>query len=219
MSIAKTFATSLFALEQVANVNDAMLDLEEEEEIEEDLDSSARRLLLGFEALLGILLQLSDELELVSTFATKTDTVAIESLQSVLSFAPELDHVFSQLKPILQNYLDEEPDEEMDDLLYRLNSLMDLLVESTHRVGERHEWNPRAETAYVTLLEMLERDTLEVTCLYDDVEVPEYPLSGHLEEAWTETGHEEEFNTLDVTDDIWMFRQVSEAKIGFVFLH
>jgi hypothetical protein len=38
--------------------------------------------------------------------------------------------------------------------------------------------------------------------------VPEYPLSGHLEEAWTETGHEEEFKTLDVTDDIWMFRQV-----------
>ena len=89
-------------LELVANVNDAMLELEEEEnrsdyDAEQNLDSSARRLLLGFEALLGILLALSDELELVSTFATKKDTIAIDSLQAVLSFAPELDHVFSQL--------------------------------------------------------------------------------------------------------------------------
>jgi len=201
-------------LDLVANVNDAMLELEEEENRSDydeelaDLDSSARRLLLGFEALLGILLQLSDELELVSTFASKKDSIAIDSLQAVLRYATELDHVFEQLKPILQTYLYEEPEEDMDDLLYRLNSLMDLLVESTHRVGERHEWNPRAETAYVTLLEMLERDTLEVTCLFDDEDVPEYALSGHLEEAWTETGHEDEFETLDVTDDIWMFRQV-----------
>jgi hypothetical protein len=71
----KTKSDALLGL--VANVNGAMSALEEESQSEwgegkeADMDSTPRRLLHGFEALVGILLQLSDELELLSTFARR----------------------------------------------------------------------------------------------------------------------------------------------------
>jgi tetratricopeptide (TPR) repeat protein len=208
-------------LEFVANVNDAMLELEGGEQRsgwveskENNLDSSAHRLLHGYEALLGILLQLSDELELISTFAKakkKKDvnlTVHVQALKAVLSFAQTLDQLFTQLKPILQDCFEEEPDEEMDDMLYRLNSLVDLLSETTHRVGEKQEWNERAETIYVTLLELMERETLELTCYFDDVDTPEYELSANIHEAWSATGHIEELRALQYASDPWLFRQL-----------
>ena len=173
---------------------------------------TSHRLLHGFEALLGALLQLSDELELISTFGGVLDgsatVVSSDALNAVLGHAPTLDQVFSSLKPILQHYLEEEPDDEMDHLLGRAQKLVRLLCELTYRVCQRQEWNPRAETAYVTLLELLERTTLEVTCVYDDVSIPEYQLSGNLRRAWSATGHVEELKTLYVTNDTWLFRQV-----------
>ena len=217
----KKSARSEALLEFVANVNDAMLELENGEQRsdwveskENNLDSSAHRLLHGYEALLGILLQLSDELELISTFAKakrKKDinlTVHVQALKAVLSFAQTLDQLFTQLKPILQSCFEEEPDEEMDDMLYRLNSLVDLLSETTHRVGEKQEWNERAETIYVTLLELMERETLELTCYFDDVDTPEYELSANIHEAWSATGHIEELRALQYASDPWLFRQL-----------
>ena len=208
-------------LDLVANVNEAMLDLEGgqrgedwAESKENNLDSSAHRLLHGFEALLGIFLQLSDELELISTFAKskkKKDVnamVPVQALKAVLSFAQTLDQLFAELKPILQDCFEEEPDEEMDDMLYRLNSLVDLLCETTHRVGEKQEWNERAETTYVTLLELMEHETLELTCYVDDVDPPEYELSANIHEAWSATGHIEELRALQHANDPWVFRQV-----------
>ena len=174
---------------------------------------TAHHLLHGFEALLGALLQLSDELELISTFGggamdAGATVVSSDALNAVLGHAPTLDQVFSSLKPILQYYLDEEPDDETDHLLSRAQKLVRLLCELTFRVCQRQEWNPRAETAYVTLLEMLERTTLEITCVYDDQSIPEYQLSGNLRRAWAATGHVEELKTLYVTNDAWLFRQV-----------
>ena len=93
-------------------------------------------------------------------------------------------------------------------MLSRAQKLVRLLCELTFRVCQRQEWNPRAETAYVTLLEMLERTTLEITCVYDDQSIPEYQLSGNLRRAWAATGHVEELKTLYVTNDAWLFRQV-----------
>jgi tetratricopeptide (TPR) repeat protein len=184
----------------------------------EKLDSVAsgphtsHRLLHGFEALLGALLQLSDELELVSTFGSVVDgsttVVSSEALNAVLAHAPQLDSVFSTLKPILQHYLEEEPDDEIDHLLVRCQKLVRLLCELTYRVCQRQEWNPRAETAYVTLLELLDRTTLEVTCVYDEVSIPKYQVSGNLRRAWSATGHLEELKTLYVANDTWLFRQV-----------
>lgn len=191
-------------------------DMDSDNENKNDSLSSAphtsHHLLHGFEALLGALLQLSDELELISTFGGALDgsatVVSSEALNAVLGHAPTLDQVFSSLKPILQHYLEEEPDDEMDHLLGRAQKLVRLLCELTYRVCQRQEWNPRAETAYVTLLELLERTTLEITCVYDDVSIPEYQLSGNLRRAWSATGHVEELKTLYVTNDTWLFRQV-----------
>ncbi|KAL3918413.1 MAG: hypothetical protein SGILL_004247 [Bacillariaceae sp.] len=208
-------AKSPALLDFAANVNDAMLDLEEFEEINEEImDSSAHRLLLGFDALLGIFLQLSDELELISTFAKakkKKDRDAmapVQALKAVLSFADTFDQLFDDLKPIILDCFEEDPDEEMDDLLYRLNSLVDLLCETTHRVGDRQEWNERSETTYVTLLELMERDALDLRCYFDDVETPDQGVSANIHEAWSATGHIEELRALQYADDPWIFRQI-----------
>jgi hypothetical protein len=208
-------AKSPALLDFAANVNDAMLDLEEQEELnDQNVDSSAHRLLHGFDALLGIFLQLSDELELISTVATSKkkkdkDTMApVQALKAVLSFADTFDQLFDDLKPIILDCFEEEPDEEMDELLYRLNSLVDLLCETTHRAGERQEWNERAETTYVTLLELMERDALDLRCYFDDVETPDQGLSANIHEAWSATGHIEELRALQYAEDPWIFRQI-----------
>ena len=201
-------------LELVADVNAAMSELEESERSdwaetkEIDIDSTAKRLLYGFEALTGIQLQISDELELMSTFARKKDAGAIEALDLLLTFAPILCDIFSQLKPILLKHLVEEIGEEMNDFLYCMNLSVDLLCEVAHDVGEKQEWNLRVNTVYATLLELLSRDTLEVCCISDDVDTPEYEPSETVEEAWNGTGHEDEFKILHDADDLDVFRQV-----------
>ena len=206
-------------LDLVANVNDAMLDLEEHvgdltESKQANMETSAHRVLHGFDALLGIYLQLSDELELIKTFSKskkkkdKEASMPVLALQSVLSFAETLDQLFDDLKPIILDCFEEEPDEEMDDMLYRLNSLVDLLCETTHRVGEKQEWNERAETTYVTLLELMDREALELQCYFEDVDMPEHGLSANIHEAWSATGHIEELRALQYADDPWLFRQI-----------
>jgi hypothetical protein len=85
---------------------------------------------------------------------------------------------------------------------------MDLLCELSHRIGEKQQWNARANTALVTLLELLARDTLEVSCIYDDLDTPEYPISDLIQDAWTGTGHVDDLKTLLVTSDLFMFRQI-----------
>ncbi|GKY93212.1 hypothetical protein MPSEU_000289000 [Mayamaea pseudoterrestris] len=206
----KVKSDSLLTL--VANVSEAMDDIDkevlDEEEKKEDDASSAKELLLGFEALVGIILQFSDELELMSTFARKRDAASIDALQSLINFAPVIDDVFVELNPILQQCLVDDVDEEMNDLLYGMNLTLDLLCEMTHLVGERQEWNIRANTSYVTLLELLSRDALEVACIFDDIDTPEYELTEQIEDAWSNTGHEEEFKTLQVTADLTIFRQI-----------
>ena len=199
-------------LELVANVSQAMEEIEADgikaEEKDTDIESSAKRLLNGFESLVGIVLQFSDELELMSTFDRRKEAASVDALQSLINFAPMIDDVFVELKPILQKYLVENIDEEMNDLLYGMNLIVDLLCEMTHLVGERQEWNIRANTSYVTLLELLSRDALEIACIFDDIDTPEYELTKQIEDAWANTGHEEEFKTLQVTTDLTVFRQI-----------
>jgi tetratricopeptide (TPR) repeat protein len=199
----------------VSNVNEAMLELEAIEAEQPDFEeTSAHRLLHGFDALLGIYLQLSDELELLSTFAQskkrkeREAMVPLQALKAVLSFAATLDELFADLQPIILDCFEEDPDEEMDDMLYRLNSLVDLLCETTHRVGERQEWNERAETTYVTLLELMEREATELISYFEDVETPEQILSANIHEAWSATGHIEELRALQYASDPWLFRQL-----------
>ena len=208
-------AKSPALLDFAANVNDAMMDLEEQEEAGEQItETSAHRLLHGFDALLGIFLQLSDELELISTFnkskkkKDKETTVHVQALQAVLSFADTFDQLFDDLKPIILDCFEEEPDEEMDEILYRLNSLVDLLCEVTDKVGEKQEWNERTETTYITLLELMERDALDLRCYFDDVTTPDQGLSANIHEAWSATGHIEELRALQYADDPWLFRQI-----------
>jgi hypothetical protein len=86
--------------------------------------------------------------------------------------------------------------------------VVDLLCELTHRVGEKQEWNPRANTSYATLLELLARDTLEITSCYEDMDTPDYEVSPNLGRAWEGTGHVDEFITLQKTHDLTMFRQL-----------
>lgn len=190
-------------------------DSDSEHEKNDSISSGPRtshRLVHSFVAILDALVQLSDEVELVSTFGGVIDggatVVSSDALNAVLSHAPTVNQVLSSFKPILQRYVDQDPDDEMDHLLGRAQKLVRLLCELTYRVCQRQEWNPRAETAYVTLLELLERTTLEVTCVYDDISIPEYQLSGNLRRAWSATGHVEELKTLYVTNDTWLFRQV-----------
>jgi tetratricopeptide (TPR) repeat protein len=204
-------------LELVANVNDAMdelatLGMDDEigrtEKKEADSDPIAKKLLYSFDTLVGFLVQFSDEMELLSTFNRKKDLAAIEALDLLITFAPMIDDVFVELKPILIHFLEEEVDEEMHEFLYGMHLTVDLLCEATYRAGERQEWNLRVNTVYVTLLELLSRDALEVACIFDDVDTPEYELTEAIEEAWTGSGHEEEFKTLEVTQDLTVFRQI-----------
>jgi tetratricopeptide (TPR) repeat protein len=202
-------------LELVANVNAEMEQLEKEQggkgyegSKETGVLLTSSRLLYAFEALVGILLQLSDELELLLTFSKGKVSPAIEALESLLGFSKTLDDTFMILKPILHHYLTTEIDEELDDFLYGMNLLVDLLCELAHRVGEKQQWNARASTAFVTMLELLARDTLEVTCIYEDIDTPGYELTDLIQDAWEATGHVEEIKTLLVTTDLFMFRQI-----------
>jgi len=169
---------------------------------------TSTRLLYAFEALAGILLQLSDELELLLTFSKGKDSPAIEALDALLSYAETIGDTFLILRPILHNYQTEEIDEELDDFLYGMNLVVDLLCELSNRVGEKQQWNARANCSYATMLELLARDTLEVSCIYEDVDTPDYELSDIIQDAWEETGHVEEVKTLLVTNDLFMFRQI-----------
>eukprot|EP00536_Pseudo-nitzschia_multiseries_P008540 jgi/Psemu1/198330/e_gw1.217.66.1 len=211
----KKEAKSPALMDFAANVNETILFTEDQSDSNEiDTDSSANRLLHGFDALLGIFLQLSDELELIVTFSKIKDikdeekVAHVRALKAILSFAETFDQLFADLKPIILDCFEEEPDEYMDDLLYRLNSLVDLLCETSHRVGERQEWSDRAETTYATLLELIERDSLDLICYFDDVDTPDEGISPNLHEAWIATGHVEELKALQNCDDPQLFRQI-----------
>jgi len=206
----KASVKSKALLDLVTNVNEAMQAVEAVEEKLGDnaQESDCRSLLNGFEALVGILLQLSDELELMSTFNRAKDHAAIEALDALLSFAPVLDEAFTQLDPVLRHYLTSPVDEELGDLFYGMNLMVDLLCELAHRVGERQEWNPRACTSFTSLLELLARDSLEVVSIFDDVDTPAFEVSPDLAEAWNATGHTEEYTTLTETEDLALFRQI-----------
>ena len=132
-------AKSPALLDFAAHVNETILDLEVQLESNvENVDSSANHLIHGFDALLGIFLQLSDELELIATFSKfkkekqEEALVHVHALKAILSFADTFDQLFADLKPILLDCFDEDPDEYMDDIIYRLNSLVDLICETTH---------------------------------------------------------------------------------------
>ena len=202
-------------LDLVANVNEAMQDVEELDTSGADIpkESDCRSLMNGFEALVGILLQLSDELELMSTFARAKDQDAIEALDALLSFAPVLDDAFIQLVPVLKHYLAAPVDEELGDLFYGMNLMVDLLCELCHRVGEKQEWNPRACTSFTSLLELLARDSLEVISIFNDVDTPAFEVSPDLADAWNATGHTEEYHTLVETQDLAVFRQIAYQVI------
>lgn len=210
-------AKSETLLELVLDVNDAMTQLEKELGVKTleasddeagDVLLTSSRLLYAFEALVGIFLQLSDELELLVTFSKGKVSPAIQALDSLLAFSKTIDDTFMILKPILHHYLTAEIDEELDDFLYGMNLLVDLLCELSHRVGEKQQWNARANTAFVSMLELLARDTLEVSCIYEDVDTPGYELTDLIQDAWEATGHVEEVKTLQVTSDLFMFRQI-----------
>jgi tetratricopeptide (TPR) repeat protein len=214
-------------LELAEKVNGAMLEFEKkekegtilekeqskeigqsEEQVEEDEGSLASRILLNFEELVGVLLQLSDEHELLSTFAKNSDPVAIDALKTLISHSHAIGDIFGQLNPIITNYLTEEMNEEMEDFIYGMNLIVEQLAEICYRAGEKQHWNARANTSYLTLLELLARDTLEVTCIYDDVDTPNYTTTKEIQHAWQLTGHDEEAQTLAVTVDLAMFRQI-----------
>ena len=170
---------------------------------------TAHHLLHGFEALLAALLQVSDELELLSTFQDGSSSgISTEALNAILSHAPALDSVFVTLRPMLQQYLEEQAEPKMDAMLSRANILIRLICETTYRVCQRQEWSPRSETVFVTLIELLERLTVEITCLYDGIDLPEYKMPVKLRRAWSATGHMEEIKTVYVTSDSWLFQQV-----------
>ena len=203
-------------VEFISNVHNAVTTGEKEHELnadtvkpaEDDKMLTSSRLLYAFEALAGIFLQLSDEMELLKTFAAGKVSPAIETLESLLAFSEPLNDAIQKLEPILIHHVTEEIDEELDDFLYGMNLIVDLLCELGHRVGEKQMWNARANTSFVTLLELLARDTLEVCCIFDDVDTPEYEPTDMIQDAWEATGHVEEIKTLMDSDDLFIFRQI-----------
>ena len=196
-------------VELVTNVTEVMIYLDELLDAgETEPDSDSHLLLHGFECLVGIFLQLSDELDVMSTFAKTTDRVAMDALKALMQFTLPLNDIFADLRPVVEHYFTHETDEEMNDLLYGMNLMVELLCELTDKIGEKQEWNERACTAYATLVELLSRDALEVISIYDDVDTPEYELSLEIEDAWNGTGHIEEFQTLEEASDLAVFRQI-----------
>ena len=203
-------------VEFTITVHNAVITGEKERELEaadiaqteDDKMPTSTRLLYAFEALAGIFLQLSDELELLKTFAVGKVSPAIETLESLLAFTEPLSDAIQKLEPILIAHVTAEIDEELDDFLYGMNLIIDLLCELAHRSGEKQVWNARINTAFVTLLELLARDTLEVCCIFDDIDTPEYELTDMIHDAWDATGHVEEIKSLMDMDDLFEFRQL-----------
>jgi len=169
----------------------------------------AGKLLMNFEELTGVFLRLSDEQQLLSTFAKKSDPHASDALDSILSYCNVVNSIFEKLEPVLTETLEEDMGEdEMEDYLYGMHLTAEQLCRIGYRVGDRHDWSARANTAYVTLLELLARDALEVSCIFEDIDTPSYRLTDHIQTAWEATGHDDEIQTLVVTFDIAMFRQI-----------
>lgn len=198
-------------LQLIANVNEAMLgldDLENSESDDVDLDSTASQVLLGFEALTGILLQLSDDLELLIPSSRMRDIPVKESINSLLRFAQPLNDIFSELRPVLQYYLLHEISAELDDFFYGMNLLVDLISSLCNKVGEKQKWTPRANTSLATLLELLARDSTEATAIYNNVDTPPYELSDRIREAWAVSNHSDELKSLLYATDLSMFRQI-----------
>ena len=149
----------------------------------------------------GILLEVSDELELVQTFSSSKDSSAIDSLTMLLSQVDDIDETFPKLKLILYHFQTGEIiDVELDDFLYGMNLLADLVCELCNQVATQHQWNAKSNTAFTTMLELLARVTLEV--IHEDADTPEYHLTYKIQDAWEATGHVEETKTLLVTIDL-----------------
>lgn len=180
----------------------------DEEDDEEDGEALSTKVLQGFERIVGILLRLSDEYELLSTFAKNSDRVTSEALKTLLGYTGLLDDIFGQLEHILLQGLKTDMSEEMEDFLYGVNLTVEQLGDLCYRVAEKQQWNARANTSYLTLLELLARDTLEITCIYDDVDTPAYTITQEIQAAWEATGHDEEVTTLLHSPDLTMFRQI-----------
>lgn len=179
-----------------------------DEEDEEDGEALSIKVSQGFERIVGILLRLSDEYELLSTFAKNSDRATIEALKTLLGYTGLLDDIFGQIEHILSQGLKTEMSEEMEDFLYGVNLTVEQLGDLCYRVAEKQQWNARANTSYLTLLELLARDTLEITCIYDDVDTPAYAITQEIQSAWEATGHDEEATTLLHSPDLTTFRQI-----------
>ncbi|GAX11253.1 kinesin light chain [Fistulifera solaris] len=214
-------------LDFASKVNEAMIELDKhieakkgntenkakeaqksDEDEEEDGEALSTKVLQGFERIVGILLRLSDEYELLCTFAKSSDRATIDGLKTLLGYTGLLDDIFGQLEQILLQGLNTEMSEEMEDFLYGVNLTVEQVGDLCYRVAEKQQWNARANTSYLTLLELLGRDTLEITCIYDDVDTPAYTITQEIQSAWEATGHDEEATTLLHSPDLTTFRQI-----------
>ena len=190
-----------------ADVSEVMEKIGEVDEAELD-DSSPIRLILGFEGLVSILLHYSDELELLNTFKRKKDDFAKLAFQNLINFAAPLDDLFMSLRPALLHYVDKEQTEELNDCLFGMNETIELIGEMAFRIGEKRDWNPRSCASFVTLIELLARDGIEVESIYHDEDTPEYMISEDIENSWLELGLEEELKALAATQDLELFRSL-----------
>lgn len=189
-----------------------------------------RSIFQAFHALLGTLTQLSDELELASTFLSRNSAlslVSVEALHGVLSHTTDIDVLFTDMRPTLTalynaeagndpNHLpfsfesDNTSDIQRYLLLTRLLTIVGMIDQTAKKVSVKQEWNARSETCYVTLLEMMRRTFYECKCLWDNVEPEPYKIGSQLRKAWTGSGHAEELVALymGVADDPMMFGEV-----------
>jgi len=160
-----------------------------------------------FNDLLGVLLQLSGELELASTFlsnASSGNLISPEAVHAILAHIPVLDLVFSELKPtLLAIYESKESLTTSDgnETLRRILIVVRLINETSFKVSQRLEWNAKSETAYVTLLELLQRMSHELIIMHEeddgwDNDEPAKDVTSKLRRAWQQSGNETELKLL-----------------------
>eukprot|EP00978_Attheya_sp_CCMP212_P029631 scaffold105937_cov54-Attheya_sp.AAC.2 len=160
-----------------------------------------------FNDLLGVLLQLSGELELASTFLSNRSSgnlISPEAVHAILAHIPVLDLVFSELKPTLLSIYESNetlPTSDGNETLRRILIVVRLINETSFKVSQRLEWNAKSETAYVTLLELLQRMSHELIIMHEeddgwDNDEPAKDVTSKLRRAWQQSGNETELKLL-----------------------
>uniref|UniRef100_A0A7S4J993 NB-ARC domain-containing protein n=2 Tax=Odontella aurita TaxID=265563 RepID=A0A7S4J993_9STRA len=173
----------------------------------------------SFDDLIIALIRCSDELELNATFRKAKNITNADALRGVLSYTVICDRAFCEIKPALLTLYDEGEAMENTkegDCLQRINDLVCMMKTTVQSVLEKQEWNEKAETCFVSLLEILQRASVEFRCVHEELSEEEWIPTPELQRAWAASNHSDHFNLLETegSEDRHMFHLILAEVIS-----